>query len=124
MADSPIDDGKARELLSQARERIEKSLADLKHVRASEVDEVKQDANLEDAGGQIEEEEVDDALVRKLRYELEAVERAEARVEDGKYGLSVESGDPLPSERLQAVPWAERTIEEQERYERSHGRPY
>ena len=37
----------------------------------------------------------------------------------GTYGLSVESGEPIPDDRLEAVPWAERTVEEQARYD--HG---
>ena len=52
-----------------------------------------------------------------LRAELAAVERAEQRLADGKFGLSVESGEPIPDERLEAVPTAERTIAEQERYD-------
>jgi RNA polymerase-binding transcription factor DksA len=31
----------------------------------------------------------------------------------------VESGKPIPDERLELIPWAERTVEEQERYERA-----
>ncbi|MFZ0977410.1 MAG: TraR/DksA C4-type zinc finger protein [Solirubrobacteraceae bacterium] len=50
-----------------------------------------------------------------LQRELEALERAEARLADGTYGLSVESGEPIPDGRLEAFPTAERTIEEQDR---------
>ncbi len=53
-----------------------------------------------------------------LRKELTAVERAEARLAEGTYGLSVESGEPIPDGRLEARPTAERTVEEQERYDR------
>ena len=56
--------------------------------------------------------------VEDLRKELTAVERAEARLAEGTYGLSVESGEPIPDGRLEARPTAERTIEEQERYDR------
>ena len=42
----------------------------------------------------------------------------EKRLAEGKYGLSVESGEAIPDARLEAVPWAERTVEEQARYER------
>jgi DnaK suppressor protein len=65
----------------------------------------------------IEEEQVDAALATQLRSELEAVERAEERLKDGTYGFSIESGEPIPAGRLEAVPWAERTAEEQERLE-------
>jgi DnaK suppressor protein len=117
----PIDEAHARELLQRERARIESSLADLERVRQSELDEIDTDANPDDDAAVISDEQVEDALAEQLRAELEAVERAEKRLEDGTYGLSVESGQPIPPERLEAIPWAERTPEEQERYERTHG---
>lgn len=121
---APIDDAQARKLLKDERKRIEGALGDLVRVRESEVDEINDDAAPADAGGHIEEEQIDDALVRSLRGELEAVERAEKRLEDGDFGFSVESGEPIPRKRLEAVPWAERTAEEQKDYERVHGKPW
>ncbi|MEA2140667.1 MAG: DnaK suppressor protein, partial [Solirubrobacteraceae bacterium] len=59
----------------------------------------------------------DAGLAEQLRGELAAIERAQARLAEGKYGLSVESGEPIPDARLQSIPWAERTAEEQARYE-------
>lgn len=38
---------------------------------------------------------------------------AEARLAAGTYGLSFESGEPIPDERLESVPTAERTVEEE-----------
>lgn len=64
-------------------------------------------------------DELDEGLSDDLREALRAVERAEARIEQGTYGLSVESGRPIPDDRLEAFPTAERTVEEQEGYE--HG---
>jgi DnaK suppressor protein len=52
-----------------------------------------------------------------LRAELAAVERAEQRLADGTFGLSVESGEPIPDARLEALPTAERTVAEQERFD-------
>ena len=111
-----IDEDRARELLASERERIEGSLADHRRVRASEVEEVDVDTDPEDQGEEIEQEQVDDALVDQLEAELAAVERAEARLTEGNYGLSIESGEPIPTARLEAIPWAERTAEEQERH--------
>jgi DnaK suppressor protein len=118
----PIDEAHARELLQRERERIESSLAELERLRRSELDEIDTESDLADDGELIEEEQVDEALAVQLRAELEAVERAEKRLEDGTYGFSVESGEPIPAERLEAIPWAERTPEQQERYERTRGR--
>lgn len=49
-----------------------------------------------------------------LQRELAAVERAEKRLADGTYGLSIESGKPIPEGRLEARPTAERTVEEEQ----------
>jgi DnaK suppressor protein len=118
----PIDEAHARELLQRERARIESSLGDVERVQRSELDEIDTATDPLDDGEVIEEEEVDQALAVQLRAELEAVERAEKRLEEGTYGFSIESGEPIPAERLETIPWAERTPEEQERYERTHGR--
>ena len=62
---------------------------------------------------------VDDAVEVTLRSELAAVVRAEVRIAQGTFGLSVESGAPIPDDRLEAEPLAERTVEEQSLFERS-----
>jgi len=64
------------------------------------------------------QDELDEGRDEDLREQLRALERAEQRLADGTYGLSIESGQPIPDERLETVPTAERTIEEQERWER------
>jgi DnaK suppressor protein len=120
----PIDEDRARELLRRERERIESSLADLGWVRESQLAEIREDTDMFEEGEHIEEEQIDDAIERKLRYELEAIKRAEERLEGGTYGFSVDSGEPIPAQRLETIPWAERTGEEQERYERTHSRPW
>jgi DnaK suppressor protein len=76
------------------------------------------DQHLADEGSELFESERDAGIVARLRDELAAVERAERRLAEGTYGVSVESGQPIPDERLEAMPWAERTVEEQARYDR------
>lgn len=58
------------------------------------------------------QDEYDADRARDLAQELAAVERAEARLAAGTYGLSIESGKAIPDERLEAFPTAERTVEE------------
>lgn len=72
-----------------------------------------------DDASELLETGLDDAVAEGLRDELAAIERAEQRLADGTYGLSVESGEPIPDARLEAAPWAERTVEEQGRFEQS-----
>lgn len=119
MSRPPLDEARARELLTRERERIESSLAAQRRAHEGEVDEIATATDPADDAELIEEQQVDDALAEQLRAELSAVERAMKRLEDGTYGFSIESGEPIPAGRLQAIPWAERTAEEQERFERS-----
>jgi DnaK suppressor protein len=109
-----METGRARELLAQQRTRIEQSLAALD--RPLEGDEHVEPG---DQGSQdLYQDEFNAGRADDLRRELAAVERAEGRLEAGTYGLSVESGDPIPDARLEALPTAERTVEEQQRYGR------
>jgi RNA polymerase-binding transcription factor len=107
-----VDDQHARELLGAERRRIEEALAGLKR----EPDE-DPEQNPAGQGSELFEDERDEGLAEPLQEKLEAIERAEARLKEGTYGLSLESGEPIPDERLEAVPWAERTAEEQQRLE-------
>jgi len=110
-----MDEARARELLARERERIERSLADLEPATDEELSHV--DQHPADAGSELFETEREAGLATQLREELAAVERAQQRLAEGKFGLSVESGEPIPDERLERMPWAERTVEEQARYE-------
>lgn len=104
----------ARALLARERARIERALADLARDEGDREDDPFDTA---DVASDTFAAELEEGLAERLRGELEALERAEQRLADGTYGLSVESGQPIPDARLQAVPWAERTAEEQARYE-------
>ena len=46
------------------------------------------------------------------------VEAALKKLEDGTYGVSEESGEEIPLERLDAIPWARRTAVEEERVQK------
>jgi DnaK suppressor protein len=111
-----MDEARARELLSLHRERVERALADLARADDDELSHL--DQHPADEATNLYDDELDEGLADRLREELAAIERAERRVEEGTYGLSVESGEPIPDARLEAIPWAERTAQEQERYER------
>jgi DnaK suppressor protein len=110
-----MDDQQARELLAGERRRIEEALARLQG--EPDVDPSDLDRSPADQGSELFEEERDEGLAEPLQEKLEAIKRAEARLDEGTYGLSVESGAQIPDERLEAIPWAERTAEEQQRLE-------
>jgi DnaK suppressor protein len=111
-----VDDARARELLARERQRIERALAELGHGDDDELSHV--DQHIADEGSELFESERDAGLAENLREELAAVERAQKRLAEGTYGRSIESGEPIPDERLEAMPWAERTVDEQARYDR------
>ena len=107
-----MDPDRARELVSAERERIERALGRLAHLDTGEEADDIDPGNL---ASELYQDELDEGLVDELREELAAIERAEARLAAGTYGLSIESGRPIPDERLEALPTAERTTEEEER---------
>jgi DnaK suppressor protein len=112
-----MDEARARELLSLHRERVERSLADLARTDDDDDELSHLDQHPADEATNLYDDELDEGLADRLREELAAIGRAEQRLEQGTFGLSVESGEPIPDGRLEAIPWAERTAQEQERYD-------
>jgi DnaK suppressor protein len=104
-----MDPERARELLAEERKRIERTLARRAHQDTGEPAE-EDSANL---ASDLYQDELDEGLADDLREDLAAVERAEARLAAGTYGVSIESGKPIPDDRLEALPTAERTAEEE-----------
>jgi len=111
-----MDDRHARELLADERARIEDGLAALGADPRLESDQHTEPGDRDDE--EIYLDELSEARREQLAQELAALERAEARLAAGTYGLSVESGQPIPDARLKALPLAERTVEEDQRYRR------
>ena len=103
-----MDPEHARQRLAEERARIEKELGEHKEPDTSdEVEDSGDEADDLDRAG------IDDAFLADLRRTLDAIDRAEQRLEDGTYGKSVISGEPIPEERLEAIPWADRTVDEE-----------
>ncbi len=109
-----MDEARARELLARERSRIED---EIKHRRGrsedSDLSDV--DQHMADDATNLYEDELDEGIVDQLHEQLAAIERAEQRLQNGTYGTSIESGEAIPDARLEAMPWAERTVEEQTR---------
>jgi RNA polymerase-binding transcription factor len=113
-----MDTEHASELLARERARIEHALGE----RAPHDSEAVTDPfEAADVSEDLFDEELAVGHNELLRDELEAIARAEQRLAEGTYGISVESGEPIPDARLEAIPWAERTAEEQARYESAGG---
>jgi len=111
-----MDPDRARRLLADERSRIEQAIAALDRQGPLEGDQRKEagDRGSED----LYQDEFDEGRRKELALELDALERAEERLAGGTYGVSVESGEPIPDARLEAIPTAERTVDEEARYRR------
>ena len=108
-----MDPERAADLLAQERARIENSLASLELDAAQDAGDAAEDAVPEDRAADLTRFETDQALAARLSRELELIDAADARLREGTFGISVVSGDRIPDERLEAIPWADRTVEEE-----------
>jgi DnaK suppressor protein len=107
-----MEPDRAKELLARERSRIEEALRILEGGGPLESDENREPGD--EGSEDLYQDEMDRGRTEDLRLELAGVARAEARLKDGTYGLSVLSGDPIPDGRLEARPTAELTVEEQQ----------
>jgi len=68
--------------------------------------------------GDLAEDQIEQAAALRLgafdASLLAEVERALKKLDDGDYGTSEDSGDPIPLPRLEAIPWARRTAAEEQ----------
>ena len=112
-----MDPERARELLQRERLRIERGMAALDRDGPLEREDNREPGDLETED--LYQDEFDEGRREELQTDLAALERAEDRLKAGTYGLSIESGKPIPDARLEALPTAERTVEEEERYRRT-----
>jgi DnaK suppressor protein len=120
LANSELD----QEFIAQQKERLQDLKAELERVRDGVQEDEKFRAEEEgdltqhDSGDMSQSlftREVDATVERQVERRLEHVERALRKIEEGTYGLSDDSGEPIPKGRLEAMPEATRTVEEQQR---------
>ena len=106
-----MDDKRARELLVAERKRLERAIS-----RHTHEDDGEQSDPFFDPGNlaaKLYQDELEESLEADLHVQLAALERAEHRLAAGTYGLSIDSGKQIPDERLEVLPTAERTVEEE-----------
>ena len=105
-----MDPARARELLAAERQRVEDDIAAARRGGPEESDERREPGDFNSEG--LWQDELDAGLAADLKARLAAIERAEERLAQGTYGLSVRSGEPIPDARLEANPTADLTVEE------------
>ncbi len=125
MASGELD----QEFIEQQKRRLLELKSELERVRGGLQEdeqfraEEEEDFTQHDSGDMSQSlftREVDATVERQVERRLENVERALQKIEEGTYGLSDDSGEPIPRGRLEAVPEATRTVEEQQRSRESY----
>ena len=118
-----------QEFIAQQKRRLQELKAEFERVRdglgedARFRAEEEEDFTQHDSGDMSQSlftREVDATVEQQVERRVQAVERALQKIEEGTYGFSDDSGEPIPKGRLEAIPEAIRTVEEQERYRETY----
>jgi DnaK suppressor protein len=109
-----------REMLLQERKRITKLRERLHEgrlvVEQDVTDSINDDsAESGDTANAIYDHDIIEVLDEDERDALRQIGEALERIANGTYGICVVTGDPIPVERLRALPWASMTVEAAER---------
>ena len=96
-------------LLRQKRDDIRARLEEINETRMVEAE-----PDPIDTASDVTAENDGDALSIHDQYLLTEINSALARMDSGRYGLSIDSGEEIPFERLRSIPWARRTADEEE----------
>ena len=119
MANNELD----QEFIARQKRRLQDLKAELERVRHGLREderfraEEEEDFTQHDSGDMSQSlftREVDATVEQQVERRLQYVERALQKIEEGTYGFSDDSGEPIPRGRLEAVPEATRTVEEQQ----------
>lgn len=103
-------------LLHAERETYERQAASLKAEADSLVADLDPgDVQFDEESGEGDtiavERNRDLALASKALEMVEEIDHALAKFETGDYGICEVSGEPIPKERLEAIPWAREKVE-------------
>ena len=85
--------------LADERDRLESQISSLEPGGGSAFDD-----NFADSGQVAAEQGENKVLASQLRSELDEVERALAKLDDGSYGKCETCGEPIAEARLEAMP--------------------
>jgi DnaK suppressor protein len=107
-----MDTNQARARLLAERDEVRSLLKETREEGRQDREAEGETGDTGDAAQSLTSEGMDDAIAESLRDRLGTLDRAMQRLDEGTYGRSVRSGQPIPEERLDADPAAELTVEE------------
>ena len=116
-----MDSARAREIIDRERERLESLVREreaegLTQAEGEQVAELAAyDQHQADLGTETFEREKDFSLLEQLEAELDDLDRALRKLDEGTYGTCEACGKDIPAERLEAMPGARFCVEDQAR---------
>jgi RNA polymerase-binding protein DksA len=117
-----IDTEHFRNLLLEERKRVHDAINFLHEENPRSVDDDAQeshaDNHLAESASITLDQELDDTLEENSEHVLAEIDAALARIEAGTYGICVNCGQPIPLERLEAIPYATQCIDCKRKEER------
>ncbi len=95
---------KMKEQLLEEKERLTEELKDTQsHTEMGD--------DLDSAATEVEVDEVNQDIIAQLKSDLEKIDAALAKIENGTYGVCSIGGEDIPESRLEVLPWAETCID-------------
>lgn len=117
-----MDEARARELINKEKERIQALVREREAEGITTQAEGEQLSELADydqhqaeLGTETFEREKDFSLLEQLEAELDDLDYALRKLDEGTYGTCEACGKEIPAERLEAVPGARLCVEDQMR---------
>ena len=115
-----IDIQKMKERLEARQKELQVNMASLTEAHPTPIDPIEiseGSQDFEETNIDFTETQQEQSIEFSEQALLTLIQAALKRIEDGTYGKSVVSGKPIPEKRLEALPWADRTVEEEEQIE-------
>ena len=106
--------------LLELRTRLTAAAEYVEHAddNAGELNSPVGDQHVADHASDLFDRELDETLEENAEHVLQEIDAALERLEAGTYGVCAACGEPIPEERLEAVPYATLCIEDKRRQER------
>lgn len=104
-----IDLVEMKRRLEEKRAEVQRNIERLTSTRTPPEDAIQAiDGTIEreEQAVDLEETDIEQAILANERALLNEVEQALKRIEDGTYGICTNCGRPIPEKRLEALPWA------------------
>jgi DnaK suppressor protein len=114
-----IDTSEFRKLLEEERDRLQHASGRMEAETGESMEDSTGDLStrgvdnhLGDTASETYDRELEEGLDEGVRDTLNRIDAALARIDDGTYGTCEICGKPIGEERLRAIPWASRCIDD------------